>query len=584
MNSHSFAEQATKIVIVGGVAGGMSAAARARRLSEQAEIVVFERGEYVSYANCGLPYLLGGEIKSKDKLLVVKEPDLRKKLKLDIRANSEVVSIDPKAKKVSVRDLASGRHYEESYDELILAVGAAPIKPPIPGIDRPGIFSVRSIHDIEMIEAWIKQHKPKDVVVAGGGFIGLETAEQLRNLGLNVTIIDGKKQVLTPVDPEMAELVHAELREHGIQLILGSPISEFVEPHKISCIYPAPKSCWVQAGENSPVPADLVILGLGVRPETKLAHDAGIEIGKRGGIRVNAHLQTSTPHIWAVGDAIEVKHPTNNAWTLIALGGPANRQGRIVADNIFGNTRTYDGTIGTAILRVFELAAASVGLNEQTLKDDKIPYETVFIHPSHHAGYYPGAERLDMKVMFHRETGKLLGAQVVGKNGADKRIDVIATAMKAGLTIRDLAELELAYAPPFGSAKDPINLAGMVGTNILDGLNTQESWSDLDEELECDDICIIDVRTSAERKLGYIPNSVHIPLPDLRERIADVPPGKKVVTYCQSGQRSYMAYRLLSQKGFKAKNLAGGFLTWKAATGKVETEAAPTEVAVASKH
>lgn len=555
---------AKKIVIVGGVAGGMSAAARARRLSENSEIIVLERSGYVSYANCGLPYYLGGEIQSQDQLIVVTPDALRNKLNLDIRVHNEVVAIDAGAKVISIRETTTERVYQESYDELILSVGAAPIRPKVPGIDLPGLFTLRNIEDVESIEAWVETQKPRTVVVAGGGFIGLEMAEQMARRGLGVTLIDGKDQVLAPIDPEMAALVHKELEKHGVKLVLGKSIAGFRAPAEVAAAADsAPKCCWVLAGDHEPIAADLVILGLGIKPEVTLARIARLAVGERGGIRVNKHLQTSAENIWAVGDAIEVCHPISDTWTIIALGGPANRQGRIAADNIFGAKEVYDGTIGTAILRVFDLTVASVGLNESQLQSSNIPYEAVYVHPSHHASYYPGAERLDMKVLFHKTTGALLGAQVIGKEGVDKRIDVIATAIKARMTIRDLSELELAYAPPFGSAKDPINLAGMAGTNVLDGLTEQVQWHQV-AALKADGACLIDVRTRGERERGYVEGSLHIPLPELRKRLPEIPNEKEIVLYCQSGQRSYNASRLLGQNGFRVKNLAGGYLTWSA--------------------
>jgi NADPH-dependent 2,4-dienoyl-CoA reductase/sulfur reductase-like enzyme/rhodanese-related sulfurtransferase len=563
---------AKKIVIIGGVAGGMSAAARARRLSEDSEIIVLERSGYVSYANCGLPYFLGGEIQSQEQLIVVTADALKNKLNLDIRVHHEVIEIDAQANVISVRDTMTNKVYQENYDDLILSVGAAPIRPNVPGIELPGLFTLRSIEDVETIQSWFENKKPRTAVVAGGGFIGLEMAEQLVRRGLDVTLIDGKNQVLAPLDIEMAELVHKELRKHEVKLVLGKPIKGFRAPDKVTAnAVDAPKSCWVLAGEHEPIPADLVILGLGIRPEATLARNAGLAIGERGGIRVNENLQTSSPNIWAVGDAIEVRNPVDGAWTLIALGGPANRQGRIAADNIFGAKQTYDGTIGTAILRVFDLTVASVGLNEAQLKTSKLPYEAIHLHPSHHASYYPGAERIDMKVLFHKESGTLLGAQLIGKEGADKRIDVLATAIKARMTIRDLSELELAYAPPFGSAKDPINLAGMAGTNVLDGLIEQVQWHQV-PALTKGGAVIIDVRTRGERDRGYIDGSLHIPLPELRKRLAEIPEGKEIVTYCQSGQRSYNASRFLKQKGFSVKNLSGGYLTWNSmqSAGKKE--------------
>ncbi|MBS1997707.1 MAG: FAD-dependent oxidoreductase [Cyanobacteria bacterium SZAS LIN-2] len=566
---------AKKIVIVGGVAGGMSAAARARRLSEDSQIIVFERSGHVSYANCGLPYFIGGEIKSQDALLVQTPASLKARLNLDIRVLHEVIAIDPQSKSVMVKDLTTGETSQESYDDLILSTGAAPIRPRVPGIDLPGVFALRSIEDVETIQTWFDENKPLRAVVAGGGFIGLEMAEQLVRRGLDVTLIDGKEQVLAPIDPEMAALVHSELRKQGVKLVLGEPIAAFRAPSEVpSPKAEIPKSCWVMAGDNAPIAADLVILGLGIRPEVTLARNAGLTIGERGGIRVDENLQTSAPGIWAVGDAIEVRHPVNGEWTLIALGGPANRQGRIAANNILGAREVYSGTIGTAILRVFDLTVTSVGLNELQLKAGNIAYEMVYIHPTNHAGYYPGAERLDMKVLFQKESGTLLGAQVVGKDGVDKRIDVLATAIKARMTIRDLAELELAYAPPFGSAKDPINLAGMAGTNVLDGFTEQVHWHQV-EALSKGGACLIDVRSSAERERGHIGGSIHIPLPELRNRLSEIPADKDIVTYCQSGQRSYIAYRILKQHGFRVQNLSGGYLTWHSMLNPVILPAIP---------
>ncbi|MCW5822326.1 MAG: FAD-dependent oxidoreductase [Cyanobacteria bacterium TGS_CYA1] len=558
---YNVASEFKKIVIIGGVAGGMSAAARARRLSENSRIIVFERGEHVSYANCGLPYFIGDEIESRNKLLVATPTDLEQKLNIEVRVFSEVVDIDTASTTVTVKDLKHGVVYGETYDELILAVGAAAIKPKIEGIDLPGLFAVRSVEDAESIKKWIDEYKPSKAVVAGGGFIGLEMAEQLVRRGLEVTLIDGKDQVLAPVDPEMAALVHAELKENGIKLVLGASIEGFLKPDSVKSSF-APKSCFVKAANHEPIAADLVILGLGVRPETTLAKKAGLAIGERGGIKVDDKLQTSVKHVWAVGDAIEVLNPINKKMSLIALGGPANRQGRLVADNIFGADKSYKGTLGTAILRVFNLTAASVGLNESALKDAQIPYDMVYVHPNDHASYFPGAERLDMKVLFHSNTGHLLGAQIVGAQGVDKRIDVIATAMKAGLTIDELADLELAYAPPYGSAKDPINLLAMSGSNVHAGLNKQIHWYEMDEISKDQRTCVIDVRTKKERDRGYIEGSMHIPISELRGRIAEISKEKDVVVYCQSGQRSYLAFRVLKQLGYKVRSLSGGYLTW----------------------
>lgn len=556
---------AKKIVIVGGVAGGMSAAARARRLSEQSEIIVFERTAHVSYANCGLPYYLGGEIKSQAKLLVATPQDLKDKLNLDIRVRHEVIAIDKEAKTVTVRDIAAGRDYQESYDDLILSVGAAALRPDIPGIDGPGRFVLRTIEDVANIQNWIEQQNPKTAVIAGGGFIGLEMAEQLTKRGMTVTLVDNKEQVLSPIDIEMAALVHTELKKHGVKLLLGKPIVGFSQSEKYQAHgVTKPKSCWVHAGNEPPVAADLVILGMGVRAETTLAKQAGLTIGERGGIRVDSKLQSSSANIWAVGDAIEVLNPISQNWTLIALGGPANRQGRLVAENILGAKKTYQGTIGTAILRIFDITVATVGLNQSQLSNSGRAFEALHLHPTNHASYYPGATRLDIKVLFDPVNGQLLGAQIVGQEGVDKRIDVFATAIKAGMTMRDLAELELAYAPPFGSAKDPINLTGMAATNVLDGLISQVQWHQI-ALLKDSESCIVDVRTDGERERGYIPGSKHIPLQKLRQRYQELPKDKLIITCCQSGQRSYNAARFLQQHGYTVKNLSGGYLTWHAA-------------------
>ncbi len=574
-------QEEKKIIIVGGVAGGMSAAARARRLSERAEIIVFERSGHVSYANCGLPYYIGGEIKNENSLLLQTPDGLKERFNLDVRVNSEVIEINTATKTVSIRNTQTNNTYDETYDDLILAVGAAPIKPKMPGIDLPGIFTLRSIEDVQAIEKWIQQKKAKNAVIVGGGFIGLELAEQLKNRGLDVSLIDSGAQVLAPIDAEMAGLVHQELQKHGIKLRLSSPIREFLPPSGND----SPLCCWTVAGDAEPIASDIVILGLGIRPEIKLAEKAGVMVGDRGGIRVNEYLQTSNPNIWAVGDAIEVVHPVSKALTRIALGGPANRQGRIAADNIFGKLEKYKGTLGTAIIRVFDLTIALVGLNEIQLKQSGIGFEKIYLHPSHHAGYFPGAERLDMKVLFQKETGEVLGAQIVGKEGVDKRIDILATAMKAHMTIDDLAELELAYAPPFGSAKDPINLLGMIGLNIRDGSLIQVQWDEL-SKLPAEDYCVIDVRSKKERDGGHIPGSLHIPLPELRQALNKLPKDKTIVTSCQSGQRSYYAYRFLRQNGFAVKNLAGGYLTWSAANCTLESSqsfVAPPPTVLSSK-
>jgi NADPH-dependent 2,4-dienoyl-CoA reductase/sulfur reductase-like enzyme/rhodanese-related sulfurtransferase len=552
-----------RIIIIGGVAGGASAAARARRLSEAAKIIVVERGPYVSFANCGLPYVVGGEI-AEERTLLVQTPDsLRNRFNLDVRVLTEAVGIDRQAREIELHDLTLDASYREPYDALVLSTGAAPLKPLIPGIERPGHFTVRGIPDVESIIAWIEDRRARRAVVVGGGYIGLEMAEQLQRRGLTVAMAEALAQVMAPLDPEMAGWLHEELRAHGVALHLGDGVAAFEPP---------------RAGEEEAVsvvvlksgrrlPADLVILALGVYPEVDLARSAGLAIGERGGIRVNEHLQTSDPHIWAVGDAIEVRDAVTGAWSLIPLAGPANRQGRWAADNIFGRPSRYKSTWGTAILRLFDLTAACTGASEKTLRSAGIPFEAVHLHPSSHAGYYPGASPIALKLLFAPDTGRLLGAQAVGHQGVDKRIDVLATALQAGMTVYDLAEIELAYAPPFSAAKDPVNLAGMIAENVLTGDVNVIQWHEI-AELDPHKSVILDVRDEAERQQGSIPGSIHIPLPQLRLRLSELPWDHEIIPYCRSGQRSYYACRILSQHGFRVRNLTGSYRTWQAAREK----------------
>jgi len=551
-----------RIVIIGGVAGGASAAARARRLCEQCEITVFERGPHASFANCGLPYFVGGEIVEQADLLVQTPESLRARFNLDVWVNSEVTGIDRAARLVKVRDRNSGREYEQPYDALILSTGATPLLPPIPGIEREGHFTVRNIPDVERIKAWIKDCRVCRAVVVGGGYIGLEMAEQLvRHGGLSVTVVESLPQVMAPLDPEMAAWLHLELRKHGVELFLGNPVAAFDAPGKGE----SARASVVVLKSGERLPADAVVLGLGVRPEVSLAKNAGLEIGARGGIRVNEHLQTNDPHIWAVGDAIEVRDAITGAWSLVALAGPANRQGRIAADNIFGRPAIYHGTWGTAILRLFDLTAGCTGANEKTLRAAGIPYQALHLHPGSHAGYYPGAEPIAIKIIFAPDTGKLLGAQAVGRDGVDKRLDVFATALKGGMTVHDLAELELAYAPPYGSAKDPVNLAGMAAQNVLDGDVSLAQWYEV-AALDRAQTLLLDVRRADERAKGFIPGSIHIPLDELRGRLGELPRDREIIVSCHTGQRSYFACRLLAQNGFRVRNLTGAWRTWSAAT------------------
>ncbi|MBM3978792.1 MAG: CoA-disulfide reductase [Planctomycetes bacterium] len=551
---------ATRVLIVGGVAGGMSAAARARRLSEGAEIVIFERGPHVSFANCGLPYYLGGEITEREKLLVQTSERLKAVHNLDVRTRAEVVAIDRTAKRIEVRDRATGMTYFERYDALVLSTGAAPLVPRVPGVERAGHFALRSLEDTDAIETWVRARGAETAVVIGGGFIGIEVAEQLKRRGLQVSVVERNPQVLKPFDPEMAAHLHTELRARGVALHLNNGLARFDAPAEGEDA----RASVVVLDDGTRLPADVVILGLGVRPESKLARDAGLTLGPTGGIKVDAHLRTSDPDVYAVGDAVEVTHAVTGHPALIALGGPANRQGRTAADNIFGIETTYPGTLGTAIVRVFELTAAVTGANEALLTAAGVPFEAVHLHPNSHAGYYPGAKPLALKVLFSPATGKLLGAQAVGADGADKRIDVLATALRAGMTVDEVAELELCYAPPFGSAKDPVNLAGMAAQNVRAGRVAVIQWDDV-AKLDRSRVMILDVREAKERAGGAIPGSVHIPLGELRARLNELPRDMEIVAHCASGQRSYSACRVLMQNGFRCRNLAGSYKTWQAA-------------------
>lgn len=549
-----------RVLIVGGVAGGMSAATRARRLAEDAEIVVFERGPNVSFANCGLPYYLGGEIADRNKLLVQTPERLRAAFNIDVRVRSEVVGIDRAAKRIEVRDLATGLSTFERYDALVLSTGAAPIVPRVPGAERPGHFVLRTLDDMDAIDAWVRTRGAEKAVVVGGGFIGLEVAEQLERRGMQVSVVERNPQVLKPFDPEMAARLHTELRDHGVALHLNNGLARFDDP--------APgedaRASVVVLDSGARLAADVVILGLGVRPESKLARDAGLALGPTGGIYVDQHLRTSDPDIYAVGDTIEVTHGVTGKPALIPLGGPANRQGRTAADNIFGVPTTYPGTLGTAIVRVFDLTAAVTGANEALLTAAGIAFGAVHLHPNSHAGYYPGAKPLALKVLFAPDTGKLLGAQAVGADGVDKRIDVLATALRAGMTVDDIADLELSYAPPFGSAKDPVNLAGMAAQNVRAGRVAVIQWDEL-AKLDRSHALILDVREAKEREGGTIPGSVHIPLGELRARLHELPRDMEIVAHCATGQRSYNACRVLLQNGFRCRNLAGSYKTWAAA-------------------
>ena len=545
-----------KLLIVGGVAGGASAAARARRLSEQAEIIMFERGPDVSFANCGLPYFIGGEIADRDKLLVTTPERLQSRFRLDVRTRSNVEAIDRVARTIRVKNLVTGREYEESFDKLILATGAAPFRPPLPGMDLPGVYTLRTLQDTDHIKQRVDQGV-KQAVLLGGGFISLELAENLHRRGIATTIVEKNQQILTPFDPEMTTPIVAELAKKGISLLLGES-AEAIEQSAAGLV--------VCLSSGQRLTAQLVIFGVGVRPENALAVGAGLAVGARGGIQVNEYLQTSDPDIFAVGDAIAVQDVILGDSTQVPLAGPANRQGRIAADNALGRMVKYRGTQGTAILGFFDRTAAITGAAEKTLRRAQRPFRKVYIHPAHHAGYYPGAEAMTLKILFDPTTGQLLGAQGVGGAGVDKRIDVLAVAIQAGMTVFDLEEMELAYAPQYGSAKDPINMAGFVAGGLIRGDHPQ---IDLDEVLTAlasstaEPPFLLDVRLPTEFSAGHIPGAVNIPVDDLRSRLSEIPSGRKIVTYCQVGQRGYLATRILVQAGFPAVNIGGGFKTFQ---------------------
>jgi NADPH-dependent 2,4-dienoyl-CoA reductase/sulfur reductase-like enzyme/rhodanese-related sulfurtransferase len=496
-----------------------------------------------------------------DSLLLQTPETLRARFNLDVRVNTEVVALDRRARLVKVRELQTRREYDQPYDSLVLSTGASPLKPPIPGIDHPGHFTVRNIPDVERIKRWIHDCHACRAVVVGGGYIGLEMVEQLHRQGLALTLIEATSQVMTPLDPEMAAWIHAELAAHNVSLHLNDPVAAFEPPTAPETA----RTSIVVLKSGRRIPADTVVLGLGVRPETALAKNAGLELGERGGIRVNDQMQTSDSRIWAVGDAVEVRDRITGAWSVIPLAGPANRQGRIAANNIFGRPSRYAGTAGTAILRVFDLTAGCTGANARALRAAGIPFETLHLHPGSHAGYYPGAEPIALKILFAPNTGKLLGAQAVGRDGVDKRIDVLATALQGGMTVHDLADLELAYAPPFGSAKDPVNLAGMAAQNVLAGDVRLAQWHEV-ASFDPHQTVVLDVRRPDERSAGAIPGSIHIPLDELRARMHELPLDREIVAHCQSGQRSYFACRILSQHGFRVRNLTGSWRTWKTAT------------------
>jgi NADPH-dependent 2,4-dienoyl-CoA reductase/sulfur reductase-like enzyme/peroxiredoxin family protein/rhodanese-related sulfurtransferase/TusA-related sulfurtransferase len=542
-----------KVVIVGGVAGGASVATRLRRMNENADIVLLERGPYISFANCGLPYYIGGVIPERDSLLVQTPEALRVSFNIHARTHSEVTAIDRDARTVTVRDANTNREYVESYDKLVLSPGAAPLVPPVPGADLPGVFTLRTIPDMDAIKAFADEKRPSRAVVVGGGFIGLELAENLDHRGVEVTVVEMMNQVLAPLDFEMASMVHQHLQFKHVRLALGDGLKAIEQG----------EGDWLSVLLQSDRRADaeMVILSVGVRPESQLAKDAGLELGTRGTISTNEFMQTSDPDIYAIGDAAMITHFVSGAPTNIPLAGPASKQGRLVADHIVGLPVSYQGAMGTSIVKVFDLAVATAGLNERQLEGLGIPHRSATIHISNHAGYYPGASPMAFKLVFEPDNGRILGAQIVGIDGVDKRIDVIATAIRSGMSVFDLEQVELAYAPPFGSARDPVNVVGMVASNVVRGDSRFIYWDEIDS-LDRSKNFILDVRTPEELAIGSIDGAVNIPLGQLRGRLNEIPKDRRVVIYCQVGQRGYFAYRILAQNGFDAVNLSGGFKTY----------------------
>ncbi|MFY3327681.1 FAD-dependent oxidoreductase [Vibrio fluvialis] len=561
----------TKILIIGGVAGGASAAARARRLSEDAQIIMFERGPFVSFANCGLPYHIGGDIKERANLLLQTPESFLARFNVDVRVMNEVVRINRADKTITVRNLLDQSEYDESYDFLLLSPGAGPIVPPIPGLDNPLTHSLRNIPDMDRILETIQMNQPDHATVIGGGFIGLEMMEAFHQLGIKTTLIEMADQVMTPVDREMAGFAHAEICAKGIDLRLGVAL-QAVE------FKPTTSMPSIDSGENTEhqhmsgeldltlsngetLTTDILIMAIGVRPETKLASAAGLQIGELGGIYTNEYLQTSDPSIYAVGDAIEEQDFVTGQSTLVPLAGPANRQGRMAADNMLGRSETYQGTQGTAICKIFDLAVASTGKNEKQLKRAGIEYEKVYVHTASHASYYPGAEVVSFKMLFDPTSGKIFGAQAVGKDGIDKRIDVMAVAQRAGMTVEQLQHLELTYAPPYGSAKDVINQAAFVATNIMKGDAKAIHFDEIDSLT--DEQVLLDVRNPGElQNVGYLPGAINIPVDQLRQRMNELPKDKEIIIYCQVGLRGNVAYRQLVNNGYKARNLLGGYRTY----------------------
>ncbi|MDR1066854.1 MAG: FAD-dependent oxidoreductase [Clostridiales bacterium] len=547
-----------KTIIVGGVAGGATAAARLRRLDESAEIVLFERGGYISFANCGLPYYIGGRIAERGKLLLQTPESFRRRFNVDVRVNAEVISIERAAKTVSVKHTLTGEEYTESYDKLILSPGGAPVRPPVEGFDLPGVFTLRSIEDADRIKAHIQRNQPKSAVIAGGGNIGVEMAENLRRAGLSVSIVELSGQVLASLDYDMACDIHRHLEQNDVRLYLNNEIRKVSE-----------RAGGLRAHlRDERLDADLMILAVGVTPDSKLARDAGLDINERGGIVTDRHMRASDEHIYAVGDAVETTDFVTGIKSLIPLASPANKQARVAADNICGVPSEYDGSQGSVILKAFDMTAAATGVNEKTAKRLGLNYDKAFLWLPSHAGYYPGGAEMSIKVIYERDGGKILGAQIVGFDGVDKRCDAFAIAIRAGMTAYDLTWLELCYAPPYSSAKDPVNIAGYVIENLLEGRVKQFHWHDADGLPRDGSVNLLDVRTASEAADGGIEGFVNIPLDSLRDHVEELDKTKPAYIYCHSGTRSYIAARILSQNGFDAYNLSGGYRLYRGATGR----------------
>ncbi|MCI9650436.1 MAG: FAD-dependent oxidoreductase [Lachnospiraceae bacterium] len=539
-----------KVVIVGGVAGGATAAARIRRLDEAAEIIVFERSGYVSYANCGLPYYIGGVIADPEELTLQTPESFYSRFRVAMKVRHEVTGIHPERKTVSVKNLETGEEFEEGYDKLILSPGAKPTQPRLPGTGISKLFTLRTVEDTLRIKEHIDRHHPKSAILAGGGFIGLELAENLRELGMEVAIVQRPKQLMNPFDADMAAMIHGEMRRHGVRLVLGQTVEGFAEKDG---------GVDVLLKDNAPLHADMVVLAIGVTPDTALAREAGLELGIKDSIVVNGRMETSVPDIYAAGDAVQVKHSVTGQDVLLSLAGPANKQGRIIADNICGGDSRYAGSQGSSVIKVFDMTAAVTGINEAHGRKAGLDVDTVILSPMSHAGYYPGGRVMTMKVVFEKETYRLLGAQIVGYEGVDKRIDVLATAIHAGMKATELKDLDLAYAPPYSSAKDPVNMAGFMIDNIAGGILKQWHLEDVDALPRDGSVTLLDARTAGEYARGHIQGFCNIPVDELRERLAELEKGKPVYVICQSGLRSYIACRILEGQGYEAYNFSGGF-------------------------